>query len=88
MNSFILAALCASALFSVSNAVPAAANACGLLSAVGGTDAFNGVMKQCGGPNCNLGDALGCAQVVPQCASWTADADTAQMCLACSVSFL
>ena len=65
MNSFILAALCASALLGVSNAGPAAANACGLRTAVGGTDAFNGVMKQCGGPNCNLGDALGFAQLVP-----------------------
>ena len=87
MYGFILAALYASALFGVSNAGPAAADACGLLSAVGGPDAFNGVMKQCGGPNCNLGDALECAQLVPQCTSWTADADTAQMCLGCSVSF-
>merc|ERR1712241_1225553 len=56
MNNFILATLCASALFGVSDA-----NACGLISAVGGPEAINGIMQKCGGPDCNLENGNACS---------------------------
>ena len=55
MNSFILAALCASALFGVSDA-----NACGLISKVGGLDTINTILQKCNGPDCNLENPNAC----------------------------